>query len=141
MSFANIWCSSWNFQPPWNEADSVDLARQRQIDHVFESLAGEPARFLRDFAARDARGVGVAEIEQRYGFRWPAHVHDAGKDPVADFHPRIAHAELEHAPIAHHDDAGRLLGLSRSKQPGGDLGPDAGHVSEHQADYWFVHHA
>ena len=74
VSAANIWCSSWNFQPPRcsarlverREADAVELAGQREIDHVLQRVAGEPAGSGETSPRLIVAGIDVAEVDERH---------------------------------------------------------------------------
>ena len=121
------------------EADAVEPARQREVDHDLERFPGQPAGLGGLRAARDRHRVDVAEVDHGQRLGRPAHFVHAGIGPVGEPDARVAHAELQHARISDHDHAGDRVQGARGEQLGGDLRADAGHVAQHESDNGFFH--
>src|SRR6185437_203104 len=116
------------------EGDAVDAPRERELHQEGERLAGEAARFRRHLPARDARRVEVRQVEHRYlvGAR-PFDRLGGGIRAHPELHVRVARALLEHARVAHHEQAGMRRHAAVREDACALLRADAGAVAEHEA--------
>ena len=117
VSSANIWCSSWNFQPPRCSAPLLSGAKEmpsslpasaRSIIALSVSPVSRPDS-ARARAALELRRIDIAEVDQRHVAPRKAHLVDALISRLRNSHACIAHAELQHARIADDDKRASVL--------------------------------
>ena len=122
------------------EADAVELAREREVDHELQRLAGEPARFRGRRALLEPGRVDVAEVQHRQLLatasarrRRPERRGSASSTPAS----RMPSSSTRRSPIT--TTLRSLRRRAGGEQLGADLGADAGDVAEHEADGdWLV---
>src|SRR5688572_13207664 len=116
------------------KAYAVEPAGESLFDHRLQRVACELSRLWRCFAALEACRIDIAEIDDREIVTRETDLVHARVTRVRKRNACIPYAEVEHARIAEYDEVRFVLRRARCKHFRRNLGPDAGHVAEHDAD-------
>jgi hypothetical protein len=122
-------CACGSFAP--RNAETIRLG---EFDGAGERISGQFAGFRIGLAERKARGIDVAEIDQRHHAVLPYGARRRSDALDVELHAGMRHAHLEHARVPDHHQPRHLGEIAVGQDPCGLLRPDPGAIAGNEAD-------